>query len=182
MSTVEVRVPDIGDSKDVTVVEVLVAPGAQVRVDDALITLESEKASMDIPSTAAGKVISIGVKKGMKVSMGMVIATVEIAGAASTGAANKKADDAAPAPSGPAATRAAAKPAKADAPDKPNLPGKPVSADSSATLHRPPRPRARSISSFSARDRAATRRLSAPPIWDSRSRSSSAGRCSAACA
>ncbi len=88
MSTVEIRVPDIGDSKDVTVIEVLVAPGAQVRVDEALITLESEKASMDIPSTAAGKVISIGVKKGMKVSVGMVIATVEVADAASPGAAD----------------------------------------------------------------------------------------------
>jgi len=90
VSTVEVRVPDIGDSKDVTVVEVLVAPGAQVRIDDALITLESEKASMDIPSTAAGKVISIGVKKGMKVSLGMVIATVEVADAASPRAANRR--------------------------------------------------------------------------------------------
>ncbi len=89
MSTVEVRVPDIGDSKDVTVVEVLVAPGAAIRVDDALITLESEKASMDIPSTVAGKVISIGVKKGMKVSVGMVIATVEVADAASPSKAEK---------------------------------------------------------------------------------------------
>ena len=59
MSTVEVRVPDIGDSKDVAVVDVLVAPGAEIRVDDPLITLESEKASMDVPSTVAGKVISI---------------------------------------------------------------------------------------------------------------------------
>jgi len=132
VSTVDVRVPDIGDSKDVTVVEVLVAPGAQVRIDDALITLESEKASMDIPSTAAGKVISIGVKKGMKVSVGMVIATVEVADAASPGAASKKADDAAPAPNGPAATKAAAKPGKADAPDKPDKPNKPGSVGSSA--------------------------------------------------
>jgi dihydrolipoamide dehydrogenase len=136
VSTVEVRVPDIGDSKDVTVVEVLVAPGAQVRVDEALITLESEKASMDIPSTAAGKVISIGVKKGMKVSVGMVIATVEVADAASPGATDKKADDAAPAPSAPAATKAPSKPGKADAPDKPDKsdksdkPEKPVGGSS----------------------------------------------------
>ena len=54
MSTVEVRVPDIGDSKDVAVVDVLVAPGAEIRVDDPLITLESEKASMDVPSPVAG--------------------------------------------------------------------------------------------------------------------------------
>ena len=65
MSTVEVRVPDIGDSKDVAVVDILVAVGAEIRVDDPLITLESEKASMDVPSTVAGKVISIAVKKGL---------------------------------------------------------------------------------------------------------------------
>jgi pyruvate/2-oxoglutarate dehydrogenase complex dihydrolipoamide acyltransferase (E2) component len=62
VSTVEVKVPDIGDSKDVAVVEVLVVPGADIRVDDPLITLESEKASMDVPSTVAGKVVSIAVK------------------------------------------------------------------------------------------------------------------------
>jgi dihydrolipoamide dehydrogenase len=90
VSTVEVRVPDIGDSQDVTVIEVLTAPGADIRVDEPLITLESEKASMDIPSTVAGKVISIGVKKGMKVSVGMVIATVEVADAAPAGAAAEK--------------------------------------------------------------------------------------------
>jgi dihydrolipoamide dehydrogenase len=79
VSQVEVKVPDIGDSKDVAVVDVLVAPGAEIRVDDPLITLESEKASMDVPSTAAGKVLSIAVKKGQKVSVGTVIATVEVA-------------------------------------------------------------------------------------------------------
>ena len=94
MSTVEVRVPDIGDSKDVAVVDVLVAPGAEIRVDDPLITLESEKASMDVPSTVAGKVISIGVKKGQQVSVGMVIATVEAADQAAPKAADKKPDEA----------------------------------------------------------------------------------------
>ncbi|MGD0501146.1 MAG: dihydrolipoyl dehydrogenase [Steroidobacteraceae bacterium] len=113
MSTVEVRVPDIGDSKDVAVVDVLVAPGAQIRVDDPLITLESEKASMDVPSTVNGKVTSIGVKKGQQVSVGMVIATVEVADAAAPGIADKKAAEAAPAPSGPAATKPA--PAKPSA-------------------------------------------------------------------
>jgi dihydrolipoamide dehydrogenase len=76
MSEVEVRVPDLGDTKAATVVEVLVAVGAQVAVDDALITLESEKASMDIPSTAAGTVKSIAVTKGQEVSSGTVIAMV----------------------------------------------------------------------------------------------------------
>ena len=76
MSEIEVRVPDLGDTKAATVVEVLISVGAQVAVDDALITLESEKASMDIPSTAAGTVASIAVKKGQEVSSGTVIAIV----------------------------------------------------------------------------------------------------------
>jgi pyruvate dehydrogenase E2 component (dihydrolipoamide acetyltransferase) len=76
MSEVEVRVPDLGDTKAATVVEVLISVGAQIAVDDPLITLESEKASMDIPSTAAGTVASIAVKKGQEVSSGTVIAVV----------------------------------------------------------------------------------------------------------
>ena len=76
MSEVEVRVPDLGDTKAATVVEVLISVGAQVAMDDALITLESEKASMDIPSSAAGTVKSIAVKKGQEVSSGAVIAIV----------------------------------------------------------------------------------------------------------
>jgi dihydrolipoamide dehydrogenase len=108
VSTVEIRVPDIGDSKDVAVVEVLVAPGAEVRIDDPLVTLESEKASIDVPSTVAGRVISIGVKKGQKVSMGVVIATVDVAEAAAPTTAGKKAAEAAPAAKQPAAAAAAA--------------------------------------------------------------------------
>jgi dihydrolipoamide dehydrogenase len=76
MSEIEVRVPDLGDTKAATVVDVLVSVGAQVRVDDALITLESEKASMDIPSSAAGTIASIAVKKGQEVTSGTVIATL----------------------------------------------------------------------------------------------------------
>jgi len=106
VSTVEVRVPDIGDSKDVAVVDVLVAPGAEIRVDDPLITLESEKASMDVPSTVAGKVISIGVKKGQQVSVGMVIATVEVADQAAPKAADKKSDEASRAAKEPPARQA----------------------------------------------------------------------------
>ena len=54
MSVVEVRVPDIGDSKGVHVVDVLVKKGSEIRIDDPLITLESEKASMDVPSPVSG--------------------------------------------------------------------------------------------------------------------------------
>ena len=117
MSTVEVRVPDIGDSKDVAVVDVLVAPGAEIRVDDPLITLESEKASMDVPSTVAGKVTSIGVKKGQQVSVGMVIATVEVAEPAAQQAKGEKpaGADRSSAPAATAAGRGAESPPAAKA-------------------------------------------------------------------
>jgi dihydrolipoamide dehydrogenase len=99
MSEVEVRVPDLGDTKAATVVEVLISVGAQVAVDDPLITLESEKASMDIPSSAAGTVASIAVKKGQEVSSGTVIAVVtsaknEAAPAKKTASDEKAAPDA----------------------------------------------------------------------------------------
>jgi dihydrolipoamide dehydrogenase len=76
VSEIEVRIPDLGDTKTATVVEVLVSVGAPIGVDDPLITLESEKASMDIPSSAAGTVKSIAVKKGEEVSSGTVIAVL----------------------------------------------------------------------------------------------------------
>ena len=73
----EVRVPDIGDFKDVPVVEVLVKPGDVVKVEDPLITLESDKATMDVPSPAAGTVKQVAVKVGEKVSEGTLILTLE---------------------------------------------------------------------------------------------------------
>jgi dihydrolipoamide dehydrogenase len=76
MSIVEVRVPDLGDSKGVSVVDVLVAKGARIAVDDPLITLETEKASMDVPSPVAGVVQSIDIKKGDAAAKGTLIATV----------------------------------------------------------------------------------------------------------
>ena len=72
-STVEVRVPDIGDFGDVPVIEVLVKPGDTVKKNDSLLTLESDKASMEVPSDADGVVESIAVKIGDKVSKGTVI-------------------------------------------------------------------------------------------------------------
>ena len=71
--SIEVKVPDIGDFKDVEIIEVHVAPGADIKVDDPLITLESDKASMDIPSPAAGKVGELKVGKGDRVSEGDLI-------------------------------------------------------------------------------------------------------------
>lgn len=79
MSTVEVRVPDLGDVHGVTVVEVLVRVGAEVRPEDPLITLESEKASMDVPSPVAGTIASIALRKGEEVTTGTLIGTVRTA-------------------------------------------------------------------------------------------------------
>ena len=67
---VEVKVPDIGDFADVPVIEVLVKPGDVLGVDDALVTLESDKATMDVPSPVAGVVREVRVKVGERVSEG----------------------------------------------------------------------------------------------------------------
>ena len=83
MSTMEVKVPDIGDFKNVPVIEVLVKPGDVVRADDPLVTLESDKASMEVPAPVAGKVARILVKVGDKVSQGSVIVLFEAAAEAS---------------------------------------------------------------------------------------------------
>ncbi|GAB3730137.1 dihydrolipoyl dehydrogenase [Luteimonas pelagia] len=80
MATVEVRVPDIGGFDDVPVIEVLVAVGDTVAVDQGLVTLESDKATMEVPSSAAGTVKSISVKVGDVVSEGSVIAVLEAEG------------------------------------------------------------------------------------------------------
>ena len=72
-----VIVPDLGDFKDVEVIDVLVKPGDAVQLETPLITLETEKATMDVPSSAAGVVKSVAVKKGDRVSKGSVIVEVE---------------------------------------------------------------------------------------------------------
>ncbi|TDX28133.1 pyruvate dehydrogenase E2 component (dihydrolipoamide acetyltransferase) [Modicisalibacter xianhensis] len=78
--TVEIKVPDIGGSENVEIIEVAVAEGDEVNAEDALITLESDKASMDVPSPHSGKLVSLAVKEGDTVSEGDLIGTMEIAG------------------------------------------------------------------------------------------------------
>jgi dihydrolipoamide dehydrogenase len=100
MSTIEVKVPDIGDFKAIPVIEILVKPGDAIKAEDALVTLESDKATMDVPSPIAGVVKEVTVKMGAKVSEGTVIAIVEVAEAAASAPAPAKAPSAtAPAPS-----------------------------------------------------------------------------------
>jgi len=124
---VPVKVPDIGDFKDVPVIEVFVKPGDAVKPEDPLVTLESDKATMDVPAPSAGTVKELKVKVGDKVSEGSVILTLETTAApAAGGAAGAKteapaaAPPAAPAPAAPAAAESAppAKPAAAPVDDE----------------------------------------------------------------
>ncbi|MFI4895802.1 MAG: 2-oxo acid dehydrogenase subunit E2 [Steroidobacterales bacterium] len=87
MASKEIHVPDLGSFKDVAVIEVLVRPGDTVQVDTPLLTLETEKATMDVPSPDAGVVETLHVQKGARVSAGSLIATLKLADAAATPAA-----------------------------------------------------------------------------------------------
>ena len=82
MALIEVKVPDIGDFDEVAVIELLVKVGDTVKVEQSLITVESDKASMEIPSSAAGVVKEIKVALGDKVKQGSVVVMLEAAGAA----------------------------------------------------------------------------------------------------
>ena len=73
----DISVPDIGDFKDVEVIEVLVKPGDQINKNDPIVTIESDKSSVEIPSPAAGEIKDLKVKIGDKVSEGSVLATIE---------------------------------------------------------------------------------------------------------
>ncbi|ODT38238.1 MAG: dihydrolipoyl dehydrogenase [Lautropia sp. SCN 70-15] len=125
MSTIEVKVPDIGDFKEVEVIEVLVKAGDTVAVEQSLITVESDKASMEIPSSAAGVIKAMRVKVGDKVSEGSVLLELEPAATPASAAqpaaapgATQTATQPAPTPAAPAAAASpvAAAPAPAPAP------------------------------------------------------------------
>jgi pyruvate dehydrogenase E2 component (dihydrolipoamide acetyltransferase) len=100
-NVIDVKVPDIGDFKDVPIIEILVKPGDTVKADDSLVTLESDKATMDVPAPSAGKVAEIVAKVGDKVKMGSLILRLEPAGngaAPAEKAAPAEAKASAPAP------------------------------------------------------------------------------------
>ena len=87
---IEVKVPDIGDFKDVDVIEVLVKPGDTIAKEQSLITVESDKATMEIPSPTEGVVQSIAVKVGSKVSEGALILMLEMPGSTCAGRRSAK--------------------------------------------------------------------------------------------
>ena len=79
MPQIDIRVPDLGSFKDVAVIELLVAPGDTIEVDTPIATLETDKATMDVPSSAAGKVVALHLSRGMKMNSGDLVATIETA-------------------------------------------------------------------------------------------------------
>jgi len=92
MSTIEVHVPDIGDFDSVEIIEVLVAVGDKVAVEDSLITVESDKATMEIPSPTAGTITSIKVAVGDSISQGSLIVMMDTAGSTESAAVEKSAE------------------------------------------------------------------------------------------
>ena len=103
MAIIDIKVPDIGDFKDVAIIELLVKPGDTVKPEQSLITVESDKASMEIPSSQAGVVKELKVALGDKVNEGTTILTLEVEGAAAAVAASAPAPAASPAPAPAAA-------------------------------------------------------------------------------
>ena len=127
----EIRVPDIGGSDNVPVIEVAISAGDEISKEDTLITLESDKASMDVPSPFAGKVVEVAVKEGDTLSEGDLIGYIETAGEAIKPAAQ-------PAASAPAASAPQQAPAKA-APSEPSTEAlSAAERDTSSSVHAGP--------------------------------------------
>ncbi len=114
MSIIDIKVPDIGDFKEVAVIELLVKPGDTIKVEQSLITVESDKASMEIPSSHAGVVKELKVKLGDKVGEGTVVLSLEVADSVAGAAASVPAAPASPA--SPSAAPSPVAPAPAGAP------------------------------------------------------------------
>src|SRR5262249_5470236 len=115
---VEVRVPDMGNFKDVAIIDVLVKPGEKIEPEASLVTLETEKATMDVPSTVGGIVDKVHVSKGGTVSPGDLIVTVRSEGSS----------DAAPASGSVKAADTASAASPASTPSKPAAPAAPAKA------------------------------------------------------
>jgi len=144
--TIEVKVPDIGDFKDIPVIEILVKPGDSVKVEDSLITLESDKASLDVPAPVAGTVRDIRIRIGDKVSEGTLLLTLEAA-----------TQPAVPIPQAPAVAQAAAAPVVAAAPKTTSF------ATVAAPLTAPPAPVSSPTAELLPIDETGARRVHAGP-------------------
>ena len=111
MPQIDIRVPDLGSFKDVAVIELLIAPGDTIEVDTPIATLETDKATMDVPSSAAGKVVALHLSRGMKMNSGDLVATIETVASAVVASASPAAAVVAT-PSAPSAPAPAAAPAQ----------------------------------------------------------------------
>jgi len=129
VSKIDLVVPDLGNFDEVAIVDVLVKPGDKIEVETPLVTLETDKATMDVPSTAAGTVLEVLAKKGGKIAKGGVIARIEGVAAAPAAAPAIK-------PAAQAATPEAKAPAAPAAP----APQRPAAASAPATAPKPSRP------------------------------------------
>jgi pyruvate dehydrogenase E2 component (dihydrolipoamide acetyltransferase) len=127
-NTIDVKVPDIGDFKDVPIIEIFVKPGDLVKAEDPLVSLESDKATMDVPAPVGGIVREIVVKVGDKVAMGTLVLRMEEAGGAASAAPPATGASPAPAPA-PAAPAIPAPPAAAAAAPAPAVSGAAALAD-----------------------------------------------------
>ncbi|HEY7883907.1 MAG TPA: biotin/lipoyl-containing protein, partial [Cellvibrionaceae bacterium] len=114
-----IKVPDIGGAENVDVIEISVAVGDTVALEDSLLVLETDKASMEIPSSAAGKVVAIKVKEGDKVSEGDAIIEIETSAEGSKETSDEKAEPAAEKPAAAEKKTPAAEPAKSSVQDVP---------------------------------------------------------------
>ena len=166
MSRIDLLVPDLGNFNDIPVVEVLVKAGDTVEIDAPLVTLETDKASMDVPATAAGKIAEVLLQRGDKVSKGSLIARVDTNSQAGAPAASPQAAQASPAsgpPAGGSAPGATPPPSAAPAPAA----RAPESEGDTVRMPMPdltqPNSIARPSSSCLGRVRAATPPRSAPP-------------------
>jgi pyruvate dehydrogenase E2 component (dihydrolipoamide acetyltransferase) len=138
VSLVEVRVPDMGSFKDVAIIDVLVKPGESIEVEAPLVTLETEKATMDVPSTVGGVIEKLHIAKGGKVSTGDLIATVRSDAAPASETAKGAAAQSGPgAQSEVASTAAASASQRAPAPTAPAA--SPPTAASVSSAHSAPR-------------------------------------------
>src|SRR5580693_5511053 len=120
-SPIEVTVPAIGGFKDVNVIDVLVKDGQQIEKETPLITIETEKAAMDVPAPAAGRITQVKLKQGDKVSEGSLILLIEPAAAADAGAPQAAPSAATPGAAAPSAA-APAEPAQARTAPTPGAP------------------------------------------------------------
>jgi pyruvate dehydrogenase E2 component (dihydrolipoamide acetyltransferase) len=137
-NVIEVTVPDIGDYKDIPVIEVFVKAGDTVKAEDALMTLESDKATMDVPSPASGVVKEIVIKPGDKVSKGSLVLRLEANDAAAPATPAKAAPAPAPAPLKTPAPEPVTPAPKAAAPQPPAQPSPPVDDTQQRMAHASP--------------------------------------------